>query len=74
MAPVIRNRANAAIKALVLHPSKRQGDFENLPDEDLRAMIREAEWMLSAWSNEVRIFDHNRARDELERQDEANPQ
>ena len=79
MRPIIAQRANDAIKALILLPSERKAegneDDKKVPgDSDLRARIREAEWMLSAFENEVRIFDINRARDEAERNDGANPQ
>lgn len=73
--PSVANRGNESIKALCLSPSERKGEMHNVPDEDLRARIREAEYMIGAFQNEVRVFDANRARDELERQDGgANPQ
>lgn len=73
--PAIAARGNESIKALCLSPSERKGEAQNVQDEDLRARIREAEYVLGAFQNEVKVFDMNRARDELERQEDgANPQ
>jgi hypothetical protein len=66
--PILTLRANSAIKALILSPAEREGDLKDLDDSTLRARIRECEWMLSAFANEVAVFDHNRRMDELQRQ------
>lgn len=66
MKPAIANRGNAALKQLVLSPSEREGEYKGMDDNAIRARIREAEWMLSAWTNEVTVFELNRRRDELE--------
>jgi len=71
--PALANRANAAIKALVLTPAEREGEYKNLDDSALRARIREAEWMLTAFPNEVVVFDHNRRLDELQGQNPESP-
>jgi hypothetical protein len=75
--PVIATRANAAIKALILTPAERTGEFKEMDDSAIRAQIREAEWLLAVFVNEVAVFDHNRRVDELQRQDDpettANP-
>ena len=68
MKPVIQNRAHNAVRALVLDPSEREGEFKGMEDSAIRARVREAEWMLSAWANEVAVHDHNRRLDELDRQ------
>lgn len=67
--PVIANRAHGAIKALVLHPSERKGEYEGVDDTALRAKVQECEWMLSVWSNEIAVHEHNRRIEELDRQD-----
>src|SRR3972149_159735 len=73
--PVIAKRAQDAIKALVLNFAERKGEYEGVDDNTIRATIKECEWMLSVWSNEVAIHEHNRRLEELERQqDGANPQ
>jgi hypothetical protein len=57
---------------LILSPSERrgtEGDFKNAEDETLRGIIRECEWMLTAWHNEVVTYDQNRRLDELDRED-----
>jgi hypothetical protein len=75
MRPVIAKRAHEALKALVLHPAERAGEYKGLDDGVIRAKIKECEWMLTAWANEIVVHDHNRQLDELERQqDGANPQ
>ena len=75
MKPVIAKRAHDALKALVLHPAERKGEYEGIDDNTIRVKIQECEWMLSAWTNELLVYDHNRRLDELERQqDGANPQ
>jgi hypothetical protein len=79
MKPAIATRANAAIKALILTPSERTGEFKGMDDSAIRAQIREAEWLLTAFVNEIAVFDHNRRVDELhgqnnpEAQTTANP-
>lgn len=68
MKPVIANRAHEAIKALVLHPSERKGEYAGVDDNAIRARIRESEWMLGAWPNEVSVYEHNRRLEELDSQ------
>ena len=68
MKPVLMNRAHTALKALVLDSAEREGDYKGMEDTAIKARIRECEWMLSAWVNEVAVHDHNRRRDELDRQ------
>jgi hypothetical protein len=67
--PAIASRANAAIKALILTPAERTGEHKEMDDAAIRAQIREAEWLLTAFVNEVAVFDHNRRMDELQRTD-----
>jgi hypothetical protein len=69
MKPVIATRANAAIKALILTPAERTGEYKDMDDSAIRAQIREAEWLLAVFVNEVAVFDHNRRVDELQRQE-----
>jgi hypothetical protein len=75
--PVIATRANSAIKALILTPAERSGEYKEMDDAAIRAQIREAEWLLAVFVNEVAVFDHNRRVDELQRQESpdttANP-
>lgn len=70
MRPSITNRGHNAVKALVLTRSERtavyKGSDFDTDDDVLRAMIRDCEWMVSAWDNEVRVADHNRRLDELD--------
>jgi hypothetical protein len=66
--PSLALRANSAIKALILSPAEREGEFKDMDDAAIRARIREAEWMLTAFVNEVAVADHNRRMDELQRQ------
>ena len=68
MEPAIANRAHQAIRALVLSPSERTGEFKEMDDTEIRARIHEAEWMLSVWRNEIVVFEANRQGDELARQ------
>lgn len=73
--PVLAKRAQDALKALVLHPGERGGEYKNITDDQLRVRIQEAEWMLTCWTNEIAVFEHNRRLEELERQQNgANPQ
>jgi len=69
MKPAIATRANAAIKALILTPAERTGEYKEMDDAAIRAQIREAEWLLAVFVNEVSVFDHNRRVDELQRQE-----
>lgn len=70
MKPALTRRMNAAIKALCLTRAERAVQYAkseyDTEDVDLRAMIRDCEWMLVAWDNEVAVYDENRKRDELE--------
>lgn len=68
MKPLLAVRANNAIKALVLSPAEREGEFKEMDDATIRARIREVEWMLTAFVNEIAVFDHNRRLDELQLQ------
>jgi hypothetical protein len=72
--PVVATRANTAIKALILTPAERTGEYKEMDDADIRARIREAEWLLAVFVNEVAVFDHNRRMDELQRQDNPETQ
>ena len=72
--PAIAQRANAAIKNLILTPAERTGEFKEMDDSAIRAQIREAEWLLAVFVNEVAVFDHNRRLDELQRQDNPETQ
>jgi len=71
MRPIAARRAQEVIKALVLSPGERTGEFKEKPDDALRAIIQESEWWLTVWENEVKMFDINRRMDELRRQDGA---
>lgn len=66
MRPTYLQRANEAIKTLCLSRPERAGQFANTEDETLRAIIRECEWMLNVWPNEIKVFELNRQRDELD--------
>lgn len=75
MKPVIAKRAHDAIKALVLNPAERKGEYQGVDDTEIRARIRESEWMLMVWPNEVSVYEHNRRLEEIETQNgAANPQ
>jgi hypothetical protein len=75
MRPVIAKRAHDAIKALVLHPAERTGEYKGIDDNTIRVKVRECEWLLTAWANEVMAYDNNQRLDELDRQQNgANPQ
>ena len=67
--PVVAKRAHDAIKALVLHPAERKGEYQGVDDNAIRVRIQEAEWMLNAWVNEVSVYEHNRRVEEIARQD-----
>lgn len=67
MKPAYAQRAHEAVKTLVLNKEERAGQFKDLGDDQLRAIIRECEWMLSVWDNEVKVSNHNRTLDELDR-------
>lgn len=66
--PSIARWANEAIKALILQPSERGGVFKTMTDDAIRERIRAAEWLLSAFANEVAVADFNRRLDELQGQ------
>ena len=75
MQPATQSRANNAIKALCLSVGERKthgGEFKDANDDELRATIRECEWHLSVWSNELKVFDFNRAQTEQLRQQNGN--
>jgi len=68
MQPAYANRARAALTALALDTSERKvagGEFKDMEDPQLRAIIRECEWMLGVWHNQINVYHQNRARDEL---------
>ncbi len=67
MKPRLENRLRQKIKSLMLFPSER--GKEDQDDAALRGAIAELEWMLVSWSNEITVFEHNRAVDELHEQE-----
>jgi hypothetical protein len=71
--PAIENRGRSAVKALTLSRSERAEQFKNTDfdteDDVLRAIIRDCNWMVVCWYNELNVYDHNRKLDELERQE-----
>jgi hypothetical protein len=72
MQPALVNRGHQAVKALCLSRSERAtaykgGDFDT-DDEILRAIIRDCEWMIAVWKNEIAANEVNRRADELDRQ------
>lgn len=72
MMPRIAQRGKEALRLLVLFPGERpQGAID---DNKLRAVISEAEWLLTSFENEVKMNLEERRREELLRQEnEANP-
>jgi len=64
--PVLARRGHEAIKALVLNPEERTGDFKGVDDSVLRAQVKECEFVLNVWNNELVAYDHNRRLEELE--------
>jgi hypothetical protein len=72
--PVLAARGNQALRSLTLFPSERKGDHAGLTDDQLRCVVKEVEWMLSCWSNEIAVFEHNRRIEELDAETNgANP-
>ena len=73
MRPAIENRGRQAVKALVLTRVERAAQYKgqdvDTDDEVLTAIIRDCEWMLGCWQNELNVWDYNRRRDELDRSD-----
>jgi hypothetical protein len=73
--PVIAKRAHDALKALILSPAERSGEYQDTSDDIIRARIKEDEFLLTVWTNEIVAHDQNRMLDEIERQQNgANPQ
>lgn len=72
MRPALENRGRQAVKALCLAPTERAAAFKgsdfDTEDHVLRAIIKDSEWMIAVWSNEIAVFEHNRRLDELDRQ------
>lgn len=68
MQPAYANRARGALAALALSPQERQQsktEWKEMDDSQLRAIIRECEWMLAVWQNQITAYRQNRLRDEL---------
>lgn len=71
MQPAYANRAKGALSALALSPDERKEsrtEWKDMDDPQLRAIIRECEWMLGVWQNQVVVYHENRRRDELARE------
>lgn len=76
MKPALLGRSKEALKALVLTIPEREkqgGEFRLVDDSGLRHAIREIEWMLAVWHNEIAAYDHNQRLDELERNSQPRP-
>lgn len=67
--PAIHRRGAQALKALALTRAERSREFVrsdfDTEDDVLRAIIRDCEWMVVCWDNEVLVHEENRKRDEL---------
>ena len=63
--PTLAQRGNSALRILKLFPNEREGDSAKMTDDELRAQIREAEYLLSVFKNEVTVYEMNRRREEL---------
>lgn len=68
MMPRIAQRGKEALRQLVLFPGERQQGFD---DNKLRAIISEAEWLLTAFENEVKMNLEERRKEEALRQERA---
>ena len=68
MKPVIATKAHNAIKALVLNPAERTGEYKDRDDASIRSDIKVLEWVLSCWQNEISVFEHNKRLEELDAQ------
>jgi len=72
MRPRLEARIKKASRALTLEPSERGQEFKgtefDAEDHVLRVIIRQCEWMVFSWHNEVQVAAHNQRRDELDRQ------
>ena len=70
MKPALMKRGQMAVKALVLTPTERGAEFKGsdfaTDDDVLRAVIRDVEWMVTVWDNELAVANLNRQRDELD--------
>jgi hypothetical protein len=64
--PLVLARGHEALKAIVVSPPERRGPMATVSDEDLRARIREAEWMVGIWPNLIAEYEHNSRLDELD--------
>lgn len=71
MKPALEQRVRQKIKSLILFPAERNGKDQD--DSALRAAIKELEWMLVSWQNEIAASDHNQRVDELDRDPELSP-
>lgn len=71
MQPFYLNRGRQALKLLALYPAERAGELKDLEDDQLRAVVRECEWMTNVWRNELQVAEHNRRLEEAEREREA---
>lgn len=70
MKPALLTRRDNANRALVMTPTERmaklKGSGFDLADEDLRATIRDCEWLVTIWDVEIQAYQHNQQRDELD--------
>ena len=75
--PTLEARGREAVKALVLNRSERaekhRGTDLDAEDGELRAIVRACNWMLEYWVVHLNAHEHNRRRDELDRQENGQP-
>lgn len=64
--PAIAQRGNNAIKLVAVEQAERAGEWKDLSDAQLRAIIKDCEWMLTCWNTEIAVFEHNRRLEELD--------
>lgn len=68
MRPALQRRMGEAMKALTLSRSERTEGFKgtdfDTEDDVLRAIIRDCNWMVVCWQNEIQVAEYNQRLDE----------
>lgn len=67
--PRIAGRAKEVVKACCVPPFKRQGDLAQASQEQLWAIVSEAEWFLTHFEEELRVHRSNSLQEQAIMQD-----
>lgn len=65
--PAMKNHRDGLVGIVLKCGAERPEPYRTIPDDIIRGEIRGVEWAMNVWQQEIAVSDHNRMRDELDR-------